>query len=139
MRSHTRWEADSLPKCRTIPPFASVKQITWEPVRPGMEAAAATAAGSWAITAESPQGPIQLTFTLKQEGATISGEVSSPFGTFPLSGSLSGNELSFAFTAKIQDQDVAVSGKGSIDGNSIRGSMNAMGHDSNFSGTRTPR
>jgi hypothetical protein len=107
--------------------------------RPGMEAAAATAAGSWSITSESPQGPIQLTFNLRQEGATISGEVSSPFGTFPLNGSLSGNELSFAFTAKIQDQEVAVTGKGSIDGNSIRGSMNAMGHDSNFSGTRTPR
>ena len=63
-------------------------------------------------------GPIQLTFTLKHEGATISGEVSSPFGTFLLSGSLSGNELSFAFTAKIQDQEVPVTGKGSIDGNS---------------------
>jgi hypothetical protein len=47
--------------------------------------------------------------------------------------------LSFAFTAKIQDQEVAVTGKGSIDGNSIRGTINAMGHDSNFSGTRTPR
>ena len=107
--------------------------------RPGAETAAASAAGSWSITSESPQGPVQLTLTLRQEGATISGEVSSPFGTFPLSGSLSGAELSFAFTAKIQDQEVAVTGKGSIDGNSIRGSMNAMGHDSNFSGTRTPR
>jgi imidazolonepropionase-like amidohydrolase len=107
--------------------------------RPGAASPEASAAGSWSITSESPQGPIQLTFTLKQEGATISGEVSSPFGTFPLSGSLSGNELSFAFTAKIQDQEVPVTGKGSIDGNSIRGSMNAMGNDSNFSGTRTPR
>ena len=59
-----------------------------------------------------------------------------PFGFRPVA---SGNELSFAFTAKIQDQAVAVSGKGSIDGNSIRASINAMGHDSNFSGTRTPR
>ena len=107
--------------------------------RPGADAAAASVAGSWSITSESPQGPIQLTFDLKQEGGTISGEVASPFGTFPLSGSLNGNELSFAFTAKIQDQEVPVTGKGSIDGNSIRGAMNAMGHDTNFSGTRTPR
>jgi len=107
--------------------------------RPGADAAAASVAGSWSITSESPQGPIQLTFNLKQEGGTISGEVASPFGTFPLSGSLNGNELSFAFTAKIQDQEAPVTGKGSIDGNSIRGAMNAMGHDTNFSGTRTPR
>src|SRR5262249_10373835 len=107
--------------------------------RPGAGSATASAAGSWSITSESPQGPIQLTFNFKQEDATISGEVISPFGTFPLSGSLNGNELSFAFTAKIQDQEVPVTGKGSIDGNSIRGAMNAMGHDTNFSGTRTPR
>ncbi|MGH9834270.1 MAG: amidohydrolase family protein, partial [Blastocatellia bacterium] len=52
--------------------------------RPNPEATAASVAGSWTVTSESPQGPIQLTFNLKQEGATISGEVGSPFGTFPL-------------------------------------------------------
>jgi imidazolonepropionase-like amidohydrolase len=110
--------------------------------RPGGAGAAGpaiSAAGSWSITSESHQGPIQLTFNIKQEDATISGEVASPFGTFPLSGSLSGNELSFAFTAKIQDQDLPVTGKGSIDGNSIRGTITAMGQDAGFSGTRTPR
>jgi imidazolonepropionase-like amidohydrolase len=98
-----------------------------------------SAAGNWSITSESPQGPIQLTFSIKQEDATISGEVASPFGTFPLSGSLSGAELSFAFTAKVQNQDLPVTGKGSIDGNSIRGTITAMGQDASFSGTRTPR
>jgi imidazolonepropionase-like amidohydrolase len=100
---------------------------------------AVSVAGTWSITSESPQGPVQLTFNLKQEDSTISGEVTSPFGTFPLSGSLSGNELSFAFTAKLQDQDIPVTGKGSIDGNSIRGTINAMGQDAGFSGARTPR
>ncbi len=107
--------------------------------RPGAEAAVTSVAGSWSITSESPQGPIQLTFNIKQEGATISGEVSSPFGTFPLSGSISGNQLSFTFAAKIQNQELPVTGKGSIDGDSIRGSLNAMGQDSSFNGTRTPR
>ncbi len=106
--------------------------------RPGASTAVSIA-GSWSVTSESQQGPIQLTFNLRQEGATISGEVASPFGTFPLSGSLNGNELTFAFTAKIQDQEIPVTGKGAIDGNSIRGSMNAMGQDANFSGARTPR
>ncbi|MGH9767825.1 MAG: hypothetical protein ACREAB_10365, partial [Blastocatellia bacterium] len=107
--------------------------------RSAAEAAAVSVAGSWSVTSESPQGPIQLTFNLKQEGATISGEVSSPFGTFPLSGTLNGNELTFAFNAKIQDQELPVTGKGSVDGNLIRGTINAMGQDTSFSGTRTPR
>jgi imidazolonepropionase-like amidohydrolase len=107
--------------------------------RPGAEATALSVAGTWAVTSESHQGPIQLTFNLKQEGATITGEVSSPFGTFPLTGTISGNELTFAFTAKIQDQEMPVTGKGTIDGNSIRGTMSAPGQEVNFSGTRTPR
>ncbi len=107
--------------------------------RPNPEATAATAAGSWTVTSESPQGPIQLTFNLKQEGATISGEVSSPFGTFPLSGTLNSNELTFSFTAKIQDQELPVTGKGTIDGSSIKGTMSALGQESNFSGARAPR
>ena len=107
--------------------------------RPGPEAAAVAVAGSWSVTSESQQGPIQLTFNFKQEGQSISGEVASPFGTFPLSGTLNGNELTFSFTAKVQDQEVPVTGKCTIDGNSIRGSLNAMGQDASFSGTRTPR
>jgi imidazolonepropionase-like amidohydrolase len=107
--------------------------------RPNPEAPVLSVAGSWSITSESPQGPIQLTFNLKQEGATISGEVSSPFGTFPLAGSINGTELSFSFTAKIQDQELPVTGKGTVDGNSVRGTITAMGNESSFSGTRTPR
>ena len=40
--------------------------------------------------------------------------------------------MSFAFTAKIQDQEIPVTGKGSIDGNSIRGTINAMGQRREF-------
>jgi len=108
--------------------------------RPGAESSAAVSvAGSWTVTTESPQGPIQLTFNLRQEGNVVTGEVTSPFGTFPLTGTINGAELTFAFTAKIQDQELPVTGKGAIDGNSIKGTMNAMGQESNFSGTRTPR
>jgi imidazolonepropionase-like amidohydrolase len=107
--------------------------------RPNPGTAAATAAGSWTVTSESPQGPIQLTFNLRQEGATVSGEVASPFGTFPLAGAINGNELTFTFTAKIQDQELPVTGKGTIDGSSIKGTMSALGQESTFSGARTPR
>jgi imidazolonepropionase-like amidohydrolase len=107
--------------------------------RGGGETAAMSVAGSWSITSESPQGPIQLTFNLKQEGPTISGDVTSPFGTFPLAGSINGNELTFSFTAKIQDQELPVTGKGTVEGNSVRGTIAAMGNESGFSGTRSPR
>jgi hypothetical protein len=107
--------------------------------RPNPEAPVLSVAGSWSISSESPQGPIQLTFNLKQDGVTISGEVSTPFGAFPLAGTINGTELSFSFTAKIQDQELPVTGKGTVDGNSVRGTITAMGNESSFSGTRTPR
>lgn len=107
--------------------------------RPNADGAGLSVAGSWTVTSESPQGPVQLTFSLTQEGNRVSGSVASPFGTFPVTGTVSGSELSFAFTAKIQDQELPVTGKGTIDGNAMRGTLNAMGQDASFSGSRTPR
>jgi imidazolonepropionase-like amidohydrolase len=100
---------------------------------------AVSAAGDWTITTQSPNGPIQSTLSFKQEGAALSGNVSTPFGTFPVSGNVSGSEVTFSFTAKVQDQEMVISGKGVIDGNSIKGTLNVMGQETEFSGARTPR
>lgn len=102
-------------------------------------AGAGMAAGSWSLTISSPNGEIQGTLTLRQNGDSVSGDISSPFGTFPVTGSLNGNQLNYEYTASIQGQEVPISASGTIEGNSIRGTMNAMGQSLNFSGTRTPR
>ncbi|HWQ32130.1 MAG TPA: amidohydrolase family protein [Blastocatellia bacterium] len=106
--------------------------------RPGA-AAAASAAGEWAITAQSPNGPVQVTLSVSQEGSAINGSITTPFGTFPVSGRVSGSEVTFSFTAKVQDQEMPVTAKGTIDGNSIKGTMSVMGQEAEFSGTRTPK
>jgi imidazolonepropionase-like amidohydrolase len=107
--------------------------------RPGAAAAAVSVAGDWAITAQSPNGPVQVTLSVSQEGGTINGSITTPFGTFPVSGRVSGSEVTFSFTAKVQDQEMPVTAKGTIDGNSIKGTMSVMGQEAEFSGTRTPK
>ena len=54
---------------------------------------------------------------------------------------MNGNELSFNYTINIQGNEIPVSARGTIEGNSIRGTMTAtgVGQQSEFSGTRTPR
>ncbi|MCI0485559.1 MAG: amidohydrolase family protein [Blastocatellia bacterium] len=97
------------------------------------------AAGSWSITISSPNGEVEGTLTLRQSGDSVSGEISSPFGTFPVTGHISGNQLTYEYTANIQGEQIPISASGTIEGNSIRGTMSAMGTSFGFTGTRTPR
>ena len=112
------------------------------PGGPGARPNAAEGAGAtgvWSITTDSPQGPLQQTLTLRQDGDSLSGEIESPFGKFPVTGRASGNEVTFDFTANIQDRQMPVSGRGTIEGNSIRGTLSIHGQNFEFTGTRTPR
>jgi imidazolonepropionase-like amidohydrolase len=105
--------------------------------RPGAPGTA-MATGAWTITVNTPEGPVQGTLNLRQEGDAINGEIGTPFGNFPISGRLSGNEVTFDYTLNIQGQQMPVSARATIEGNSIRGTMNAMGQSFDFSGTRPP-
>ncbi len=105
----------------------------------GAPASAVSAAGNWAITAQSPDGPIQVTLAFTQDGNVLNGSITTPFGTFPVTGRVSGNDVTFSFTARVQDQEMPVTAKGTLDGNSIKGTMSVMGNDAEFNGTRAPR
>ena len=97
------------------------------------------AAGVWNVTLQTPSDEVSSTLTLQQNGEAVSGEVTTPFGTARISeGRLSGNELTLSYTLNIQGQPVQVQGRGRIEGNRIRGTMEAMGQSFNFNGTRRP-
>ncbi len=98
------------------------------------------ASGVWVVTITSPQGPIQVTLNLQQQGTAITGNVISPFGTDAISeGQVNGNEVTFSYTAEIQGTKIPISGRGTIDVNAIRGTLTFAGQQGEFTGTRTPR
>ncbi len=52
--------------------------------------------GTWTLRINSPQGPLEVTLRVQQLGTSLSGALSSPFGTADISeGSVSGNNITF--------------------------------------------
>ena len=85
-------------------------------------ALAADVTGTWKATAEGPNGTIERTFVLKQEGSKLTGEtISSRFGKSTImDGRVEGDNITFTITMKFQDNDVKVNYKGKVSGNDIR-------------------
>jgi imidazolonepropionase-like amidohydrolase len=114
------------------------------PGRPGGSRAGgpanAVAAGAWKLSITSPNGVREITADLQQDGENVSGSLTMPFGAATItSGRLVGNELTLEISMDIQGRSVPGKLTGRIDGNSLSGTMNVMGRDSEVSGTRTPK
>ncbi|MFN7930529.1 MAG: amidohydrolase family protein [Blastocatellia bacterium] len=108
-------------------------------------AAPATAAidvsGTWTLTVNPPGGgAINRTLTLKQSGDKVTGEITSGGGAVPISdGKVSGNELTFAYAIHYNDNDLLITARAKVEGNSLSGMMETNGTGYDFSGTRNPK
>jgi hypothetical protein len=87
-----------------------------------LTAFAADISGNWKGTAEGPNGAIERTFTFKQDGTKLTGETNSQFtGKSTITdGKVEGDAISFSITAKFQDNEMKISYKGKISGDTIK-------------------
>lgn len=87
-----------------------------------LAASAADISGNWTGTAEGPQGALQRSFTFHQEGTKLTGETNSQFTGKSVieDGKVEGDAISFTITAKIQDNEIKISYKGKISGDTIK-------------------
>jgi imidazolonepropionase-like amidohydrolase len=109
------------------------------PTRSAAATGAVQAGGVWSMTLQTPGNAVSSTMTLQQSGEAVTGEVTTPFGTARINqGRISGSTLTLGYTLNFQGQEVPIEARGQIEGNSIRGTMNAMGQSFTFSGTRRP-
>jgi imidazolonepropionase-like amidohydrolase len=94
--------------------------------------------GHWTLTYTAPDGPGQATLNItQQEDGTLSGSVSSSYGTANISsGSVTGNRFTLSFTMMLEGSPTPVTASGTFDGNTIRGSFSVQGQDIDFTGTR---
>ena len=86
-------------------------------------AADANVAGEWDFTVESPAGTGTPHFSLKQEGATLSGTYKGALGEAPVTGSVKGNAVTIQFRVDAQGMEMDVIYKGTVDGASISGTV----------------
>ena len=85
-------------------------------------ALAADISGNWKATAEGPNGAMERTFALKQDGAKVTGETVSTFtGKSTITdGKVEGDTVTFTITANLGGQDVKLDYKGKIAGDEIK-------------------
>ncbi len=90
---------------------------------------AADIAGKWKGTAESANGPLERTFTFKVDGTALTGETESQMlGKSTITeGKVDGDNISFTITARMQDNELKLTYKGKITGDTMKLSVEFPG------------
>ena len=99
-------------------------------------AQAVNVTGTWTFTVETGQGSGNPTLTFKQDGEKLTGHYSSQtLGEADLTGTVKGSAIQFAFNASVQGQQIDVVYAGTVDGGTMKGTVNMAGGQ--LSGTFT--
>ena len=101
----------------------------------GGRAAAQTPAdvsGTWMIEVTGEPGSAEQTIVLKQDGGKITGTFKGPRQSGNLEGTVDGNNIKFHVKTRVP-LDYA----GTVDGDSMKGTMTGRGRTGDFTGTRS--
>ena len=118
-----------------------VDGLLFEVKQPPKEAkpSALSVAGKWKASVSGPMGEMEMTLELKQEGNTITGNVSTEMGKWEISdGLLSGNELTFVIVATMMGEKMEIAFSGTAQKDSMEGTLSFMGGSAKLKATRIP-
>jgi hypothetical protein len=92
-------------------------------------ASAADVDGKWAGSIDSPNGPVNVGFTFKADGATLTGTTTGPDGMEVAikEGKIEGNNLSFKVTLDFGGMPLELSYKGVMAGADMKMTIDFMG------------
>jgi imidazolonepropionase-like amidohydrolase len=113
---------------------------TPSPAGGGTAPTAAQVGGSWKITIEVPGQTLEGTLTFIQQGATITGTLTTEAtGSSPVKdGKVSGESVSFSATVSMGGTSFDISVTGKVAGNQISGTIDSPQGAVPFSGSRVP-
>ena len=83
--------------------------------------------GDWAFTVQTDQGGGTPTITFKQDGEKLTGKYNGQLGAADLTGTVKGNDVNFSFTIDMQGQQAPVSYKGTVEKNTMKGTLDIGG------------
>ena len=101
---------------------------------------AADVDGTWAAVVETPNGSIDLTYTLKAKGDTLTGTLSTPMGDVEISeGKINGDAISLSVIVSPGGSDIKFLQKGKVSGDKIEftSEREGSGEPREFVATRT--
>lgn len=100
---------------------------------------AADVSGAWDMEVEIGGNTGSPSFTLKQDGAKVTGKYSGAFGEADVTGTLDGNKIELRFEVAPQGDKVTLSYKGTVkaDGKSMEGKIEVPGFgEGTFKGSK---
>jgi len=83
--------------------------------------------GAWDLAVQGPEGPVNATATLKQDGEKVTGEIESQAGKAALTGTMKGKTLSMAFTMQGPQGPMDIKVTSEVDGASMKGTIDLAG------------
>lgn len=84
--------------------------------------------GTWILDVQTGGGTGQPTVTFKQDGDKLTGHYSSQtLGEADFTGTVKGNAIQFTFNANAQGTEIDVAYAGTVDGDSMKGTVNMAG------------
>ena len=83
----------------------------------------AKVAGKWELTRQfGDRGPFTSNVTFEQDGETLKGTITGRRGDSPLTGKVTGKEITFSFSMQGRDGETrTLEYKGTVDGDSMKG------------------
>lgn len=94
------------------------------------------ATGFWQLGVTLPQGPSTMTMTLTQTGSAVTGTMTSPFGSSPIAGTVSGTDVTLSAELNV-GRVLPLTFKGKVEGDAFNGSIDLGGMgQSPFTGKR---
>jgi hypothetical protein len=82
---------------------------------------AQSVAGGWDLTIIGPEGPINATATLKQDGENVTGSIETPQGTAEMKGTLKGKALNMSFSIAGPNGNLDIKVTSEVDGAAMKG------------------
>ena len=92
-----------------------------------LTAQAVNVTGDWVFNVTTDQGGGTPTITFKQDGEKLTGKYVGQLGSADLTGTVKGNEIAFNFTIDAQGQQAPVNYKGTVEKNTMKGSLDIAG------------
>ena len=83
--------------------------------------AQASVAGAWDLAINGPEGPINATATLKQDGENVTGSIDTPQGAAEMKGTYKGKTLNMSFSIQTPNGPLDIKVNGEVDGASMKG------------------
>lgn len=92
-----------------------------------LDAQTTNVTGVWLFTVTTDQGGGTPTLTFKQDGEKLTGKYEGQLGNADLTGTVKESAITFTFTVDVQGQQAPVTYKGTVEKNTMKGSLDIAG------------